>query len=64
MWWSNLLQWLKMDHRPGPGAWQEELSWIIERAKGRREKGRVLRCAVAGTIYDIWRVRNKKMHGE
>lgn len=49
--WCQVLQWLKCAHARLP--WSQELQWIIKAACGNSWHCKLIRAAVAETIYDI-----------
>lgn len=40
------------------------MDWIVLNGKGERPKSKILKCAVAETVYVACQMRNKKIHGE
>ncbi|XP_058777120.1 uncharacterized protein LOC131651476 [Vicia villosa] len=59
--WKEVLDWLQIQHEPL--SWDAELAWITQICKRRKWRGRILVCAVAETIYAIWRLRNDTVFG-
>ncbi|XP_058722516.1 uncharacterized protein LOC131594390 [Vicia villosa] len=60
--WKHVLLWLGITHEPQP--WSIEIGWIMHMIakKGRRYK--ILKVAVAETVYGIWQYRNEVIFGK
>lgn len=55
--WLEVLVWMKVNHVPVH--WNEELSWMIKAATSKSARGKILKMALAETVYLIWNARNK-----
>ena len=60
--WKEILQLcgLHRDVRP----WEEELTWAVQRIKGKVLISIVLKIAWRAFIYFVWRKRNRRLHNE
>lgn len=43
--------------------WQFELRWMYSKAKGKALISVIMRCACAALVYNIWKERNRRLHG-
>ena len=66
-WEENLHSWKILQlcglHRD-VGPWEEELTWAVQRIKGKALISIVLRIAWRVFIYFVWRERNRRLHNE
>ena len=46
------------------GPWEEELTWAVQRIKGKALISIVLKIAWRAFIYFVWRERNRRLHNE
>ena len=45
------------------GNWSEELQWAVQNLKGRNLASTLLRVAWKAFIYQVWKERNGRLHG-
>lgn len=55
--WTLDLNWLRIKHVPLN--WNDELIWICKQLNGKSCRSKILKMAVAETIYAVWTTRNK-----
>ncbi|GAA0141714.1 hypothetical protein LIER_35443 [Lithospermum erythrorhizon] len=48
----------------GNGGWRMEFGFMINVKKGSKMQRLMLKVASAGTVYFVWRERNRRMHGK
>ncbi|XP_058768778.1 uncharacterized protein LOC131642556 [Vicia villosa] len=54
--WKYVLQWIGISHEPQP--WSLELGWITRMTTKKGWRFRILKIAIAETIYGVWQYRN------
>ena len=60
--WQKILQLCGL-HRD-VGSWEEELTWAVQRIKGKALISIILRIAWKAFIYFVWKERNRRLHNE
>lgn len=60
--WQEVLKWLGVTHQPQP--WCNEMSWIIERTKGKGWRGVIMKMAITETVHEVWLYRNSIVFGK
>ncbi|XP_058740999.1 uncharacterized protein LOC131613336 [Vicia villosa] len=60
--WKHVLQWLGITHEPQP--WSIEIGWIMHMIAKKGWRYKILKIAVAETIYDVWQYRNEVIFGK
>lgn len=55
--WTYVLQWLQIRHTLLD--WNEELDWLMTHYKGKGWRSKVLKCAIAETVYEPQNFRNQ-----
>ncbi|XP_058727219.1 uncharacterized protein LOC131598656 [Vicia villosa] len=59
--WRAILHWIQIDRCPK--LWDEEISWLMTRTKGKGWRSRLLKLALAEDLYGIWIHRNSLIFG-
>lgn len=57
--WQQILKWQGIK-RVVLG-WNEEISWTVSNANGKRGKAEIYRMTLSGSIYYVWLERNLKL---
>lgn len=60
--WSNVLNWIGIDHVPQE--WPLELDWLLNLTNRKGWRAYLLKLSVTETIYGIWIHRNSKIFGD
>ena len=60
--WKEILQLCGLHRDVGP--WEEELTWAVQRIKGKALISIVLRIAWRAFVYFVWKERNRRLHNE
>lgn len=57
--WKEILLRVGINHNPL--RWAFEWNWVKRKCKGRSRVAKVMSCAIAATLYFLWRERNKRI---
>lgn len=58
---SFVFQWIEIPHRPGN--WNDEVEWLLPLCRGKNSRAKILKCAIAETVYAVWHNKNKVSFG-
>lgn len=59
--WKVVLNWIQIDH--DPTSWQEEVTWLVNKTKGKGRNVAITGLAIIETIYGVWRHMNEVCFG-
>lgn len=60
--WKYVLEWIDIIHEPND--WAAELEWITQMTAKKGWRFKVLKIAIAETVYGLWRYRNDLIFGQ
>lgn len=59
--WTQILQWLNVDHQPK--AWHEEIDWVVKYVSRKGCKSSLMQIAFIENLHGIWLWRNVVIFG-